>query len=94
MLRFDDPEDMFTVSNRGVAYSSVKWKLPEGMWEPWDLRGETVLLCGVEVKILAVDAFAIMRSPDHPYRHSFALLVSFEDAERINYEPNRSRNRT
>ena len=83
MLQFDDPEDSFEIKGRGACFSSGKWKLPEGMWEPWDLRGETVKLAGVEVKITGVDAFCIARSPSSPYRLSFALMVSFEDGEKI-----------
>jgi len=83
MLRFDDPEDSFVINDRGVCYSSGRWRLPEGMWEPWDLTGQTVLLCGKEVVVTGVDAFCINRSPDNPYRLSFAIMVDFETARKL-----------
>jgi len=86
MLEFDNIENSFRVAGRGVAYSSSKWRLPEDVWEPWDLSGEVVRLAGVEVKIIGVDAFAIGRSKSHPYTLPFALLVSFEDAEKIQWQ--------
>lgn len=85
LLEFNDPEDVFEVTGRGVAFSSGRWRLPESVWEPFDLRGKTVLLCGQEVKVLAVDAFAIMRSPENPYGLSFAILISTDDAKRAGY---------
>lgn len=83
ILDFDEPEDSFTIAGRGTCYSSSKWKLPEGFWEPWDLAGYQARICGTEVKIRGVDAFASPRSPSSPYSHPFALMVSDEDAEKI-----------
>lgn len=93
-LAFDDPEDAFHISDRGWCYSSSKWKLPEGFWEPWDLAGYPASINGTPVTIRGIDAFCSARSPKSPYRGSFAVLVSDEDAERIDYEPHRSRNRS
>lgn len=84
MLEFENIEDCFEITGRGICFSSRDWRLPEGMWEPWDLTGEVVKLAGVEVKITGVDAFCIARSPSSPYRLPFALMVSFEDGEKIN----------
>lgn len=84
MLDFGhDIDDVFEIKGRGMAYCSNKWRLPEGMWEPNDLAGETVMLAGVKVKILGVDAFCIARSPSSPYRLPFALLISYVDSERV-----------
>ena len=84
MRVLDDIQDSFPITGRGIAFSGP-WRLrfELGEWEPWDIRGETVLLGGVEVKVLGVDAFASPRSPESPYRHTFAVVVSEEDAERV-----------
>jgi hypothetical protein len=86
MLEFNDPEDAFVVNGRGVCFSSGRWKLPDGMWEPGDLTGETVILAGAEVKVRGVEAFCIARSPSSPYRLPFALLVSFDDAKKVDID--------
>lgn len=82
MRVLDNAHDRFEIKGRGIAFSG-NWKLQPGEWEPWDIRGETVLLNGVEVEVKGVDAFCSYRSPTQPYRHSFAVLVSYEDAEKI-----------
>lgn len=86
-LVFDGGEYAFTLKNRGVAFCNSNWKLPEGMWEPWDMTGHPATLNGVEIKIQGVDAFASGRGPDWPYRHSFCILVDFETAEKLGWEP-------
>lgn len=86
MRVLDDIEDSFEIKGRGICFSSSRWKLQPGEWEPWDIRGETVLLNGVEVRVKAVEAFCSFRSPDSPYNHSFAVLISYEDAERVNWK--------
>jgi hypothetical protein len=86
ILRFDDPQDVFTINNRGVMFTSSKWTLPRGFWEPWHLTGSQVKINGVEVKVRGVEAFASMRTPDFPYEHCIGILVSPEDAERIGWK--------
>lgn len=89
MRVLNDIEDSFKITGRGICFTSSRWKLEEGEWEPWDITGETVLLNGVEVKVTGVDAFCSMRSPESPYRQSFAVMVSEEDAERVNWKSSR-----
>lgn len=50
-------------------------ELPPGIWEPGDLCGWTVLVDGAVFTVKAVEAFAINRTPDFPYRLSFGLLI-------------------
>lgn len=83
MLEFDDYEDTFDITGRCATFTSSKFVLPEGMYDPDQLRGETILLCGVEVRVIGVETFAIPRSPSSPYRHSFGLGLSFEDGEKV-----------
>lgn len=75
ILEYNDPEDSFVITGLGRCCSSSRWRLPEGVWEPWDLTGRICKMDGVLYKIKGVDAFAINRSPSNPYRHSFALCL-------------------
>ena len=50
-------------------------QMPEDLWNPDDLKGETVLIDGEEHMVMGVETFAVQRSPSHPYRHSFGLMV-------------------
>lgn len=86
MRVLDGIEHSFEFKGRGIAFSASHWRLQEGEWEPWDITGETVLLNGVEVEVRGVDAFCSARSPESPYRHPFAVLVSYEDAEKVQWK--------
>lgn len=82
MRRFDDPQDALVITGRGIMFSASHWRLQPGEWEPWDLRGEYVLLDGKgPVQIIGVEAFCVHRSPDHPYRHPLAPMFREKDLE-------------
>lgn len=84
-LVFNHATSIFEISGRGVAFGG-NWKLPEGMWEPWDMSGHMATINSVEVKIVGIEAFASYRSPDSPYRHNFCIIVSVEDAQKLGWE--------
>lgn len=86
-LVFDGGEYAFTIKGRGIAFAHPhsRWKLPEGMWEPWDMTGHPAIVNGVEVKISGVEAFCSARGPGHPYIHSFCLLLNEEDAKKLGW---------
>jgi hypothetical protein len=87
-LVFDNAKVQFELKSRnGVAFAGPDWKLPEGMWEPWDMTGHPVTINGVETIIRGVDAFASMRSPSSPYRHGFCILVDYDTAKKLGWEP-------
>lgn len=50
-------------------------QLPDGIWDPFDLAGETVLLDGIKQRVLGVEAFCVHRTPEHPYRLAFGIVV-------------------
>ena len=64
----------FKLYGRGNVYSIVE-SLPEGMWNPDDLRGMKVKIDGKEYTVKGVEAFKIGIAPNNPYRLSFGLLV-------------------
>lgn len=86
MREFNNVQDSFKINGRGTCFSSSRWKMAPGEWDPDCMVGETVLLCGTEVKIRGVDTFCIPRSPSAPYPYSFAIMVSDEDAERVQWK--------
>lgn len=49
--------------------------LPHGMYDPRQLRGHDVEIDGVVYRVKAVETFAIPRSPSHPYRDWFGLVI-------------------
>jgi hypothetical protein len=85
-VEFNDPEDAFPITGRGIAFSSSRWFLPEGIWEPWDLSSRTLNFEGHRLKCMGCEAFAILRSPESPYRHPLALMFKPEDLEAVGYD--------
>lgn len=83
MPDYSNYEDHFVITGRGHMFTSGRWKMPEGYWEPWDLYGRMAMMNGHEVRIKGVEAFCSARSPSSPYRHSFGILLSEEDAEKV-----------
>lgn len=67
--------DHVRVKGRGMVFTFEKDQCPEDLWDLNDLRGERVRIDGVPFEVRGVETFAIHRSPDHPYRLGFGLLV-------------------
>jgi hypothetical protein len=61
------------VSKHRVA--SIKEPLPEPLWDPVQLKGELVKIDGIFYTVAGAETYNIPRSPEHPYRKSFALMV-------------------
>ncbi len=62
------------VIGRGKVAVIAKGGLPEGIWDPVQLRGETVLLDNVQYKIHGIERWLIMCTPQNPYYLSFGLI--------------------
>lgn len=72
--------DRFTSSDHwvfqdGVMYVIAGDQLPEGMYDPVDLKGKPVVIDGKICRVRGVGTFAIPRSADNPYRSAFELFV-------------------
>lgn len=65
--------------HRGRPVANIKDNpyLPE-LWEPNDLRGETVEIDGRQYRVHGIETFCNMRTPDHPYKLMFSLAVDPE----------------
>lgn len=86
-VEFNDPEDAFPMHSRNaIAFSSSRWRLPEGIWEPWDLGSREINFDGHRFKCVGCEAFLNMRSPESPYRGSFALAFKVEELEESGYD--------
>lgn len=57
------------------VYTFPKEQLPEDLWDPGQMKGETVEIDGKQYQVLGVETYQIFRSPQSPYRLSFGLLV-------------------
>lgn len=68
-------EDSCLIKDRGREYMIDAGQIPEGMYDPCALKGETVLIDGQVFEVLGVDTFAIARSPENPYGFGFGLLT-------------------
>jgi hypothetical protein len=66
--------EWFTFRGRG-GLAQINEFLPEGMWNPNDLVGETVLIDDKEYEVTGVEKFAIAYSKSNPYKLRFCLLV-------------------
>lgn len=62
------------VPQRGWVWYVPRGQRPEGMKDPADLRGMTVLLNGCEVQVMGVEAYATMYGSSSRW-DSFGLLV-------------------
>ena len=50
-------------------------QLPEGIWDPWEVRHHNVYINGILRDVVGVEAFASMRSPSSRYKHTFVIAV-------------------
>lgn len=84
---FNDPQDAFYLAARNAwAFSSALWRLPPGIWEPWDLQGQVLNFEGHRLKCVGSEAFANMRSPESPYTHPLCVAFAIEDLEAVGYD--------
>lgn len=67
--------DKFFITGRGMSYAIDKSQLPEDLYDPCLLRGETVSVDGIVGVVSAVETFCIPRSPSSPYRHGFGITL-------------------
>lgn len=68
-------KDSFEIKGRGLAFAFEAEQIPEGIWDPNHLRGETVEINGLPFLVAGVETYAITRSPQNPYILPFAILV-------------------
>lgn len=66
--------DWYEIHEQPVAHITSNPYLPE-LWDPGQLKNETVEIDGQMYEVKAVEKFMIMISPSQPYQLSFGLLV-------------------
>lgn len=66
------------IRGRGFIKTFEPDEIPEGMWNPGDLTGTYCRIDsdGKIYKILGVEMFRPLISPEDPYNHRFSLLVA------------------
>lgn len=68
-------EGTFDIKGRGQAFAISAEQMPDDLWDPNYMYGEQVSIDGHTYTVKGVETFAIARSPEHPYRLGFSLLV-------------------
>jgi len=83
------------IKGRGFIKTFSADQLPEGMWNPSDLTGTYCRIDwdGKIYKIIGVETFKHMISPEDPYDKNFSLMVSL-DAPLISIEVKKTIYRT
>ncbi len=67
--------DSYKIKGRGIVWVIDRGQMPSDLWDPKQLVGETIELDGKVVEVTGAGGFAIHRSPEHPYRLDFELIV-------------------
>lgn len=76
MRKFTSDGNSYTLTGRDwrvIGFTAEQ--MPEDLYDPCQLKGETVEIDDKPHEVCAVESFCIPRSPDHPYRLSFGLAV-------------------
>lgn len=70
--------DWFYITDRGWAVSIAETCEDLGIYDPDIFSGTEVWIDDSPYQVTGVETFCIARSPEHPYRGNFALLVEGE----------------
>lgn len=78
-MRKFESDVSYHVLNLGTGYVIPANQVPADLYDPDQLRGETVEMNGKICKIVGVESYAIGRSKDnHPYQLDFTLVIAEE----------------